>query len=928
MKALLFSIVLLFSASSFAKDYFSSRSAVMSDSPACADVGQASSTGDFQGMADAFFCKKCKSGAKKKRVKLKRTTNIKDAYGKGKKDKQTDNHYRCTAKKVKEYVCAVKVGKTKAKAIRVKDGKLPKVGDKYAIVGTKLHSKSSKAKKDKACKVDKAFVCAVKKGKKRVSAVAVFNNKIPSKGDTYSIVGSKIHSKKSKAKKDPVCKSIVGKKYVCAVKVGKTKVKAVPVKDGKLPKVGDKYSIVGSETHAKKRDAKKDEACAVEKAFVCAVKKGKKKVIALAVLNGKIPAKGDKYDVVGTEVHSKKRDAKKDPVCKSTTTKQYVCAVKVGKKKVRAVLVKDGKLPEAGTTYSVVGTETHAKKRDAKKDKACSVESQFVCAIKKGKKRIKILTIVGSEAIPSVGQDYDVVGPVYATKKEARKNKKTDCQVVDNNSCFVCAELNDGSKKIVSVAINAKRCSKKNISKINADAKEAQNIKEILAISKKEGARKLVKACQPSSDLKCYVCDPSSGNAIELGENARSVGKGKMWDRLIRKKKSCSDLKRRQIKKALTKGKYLEVEKLLNDSKKYYTKGFMKNLTKEGKRVFKRVQKAPLFTSEEEALKYYGQIKVTGNKCAPKAEKCSDVFGNRLGETKQLAVNIGNFETNEKMAEAVKVHMRGVGAADSEVRPIVLSQDAKINGKDVKEFVYEVKRGDLTCYAKATHAPKQVLVCTGSGPGMTVEEKDQIKGKCDNINTELTIAGVTDMRATWDEQKCLCKLNDIKFKTKFDTCEFEFSELSFNGQSNGVRSSQTESKKDWKEVKGKVDALVSAIEVNAKAHNSCTLDIQGLASHNGLYANCVRYINEHKTGSKFVEKKHDAKSAEDINEHLGRLRALKLHQYIKAQAGQFIGDGKSCTMDHCGAVSKIATQVRTEKAIGYQIFEVSYTCGN
>ena len=55
------------------------------------------------------------------------------------------------------------------------------------------------------------------------------------------------------------------------------------------------------------------------------------------------------------------------------------------------------------------------------------------------------------------------------------------------------------------------------------------------------------------------------------------------------------------------------------------------------------------------------------------------------------------------MANAVKTYMRGVPVQDREVMPIVLNQDTRVNGQPAKLFVYEVKRGNLTCYANASH---------------------------------------------------------------------------------------------------------------------------------------------------------------------------------------------------------------------------------
>ena len=94
------------------------------------------------------------------------------------------------------------------------------------------------------------------------------------------------------------------------------------------------------------------------------------------------------------------------------------------------------------------------------------------------------------------------------------------------------------------------------------------------ADAKEEKGAETKECVGPVNELACYVCNPKDGKVLELGEEAKKNGHEKMWQRLVKRGKSCDDLSRRKIKKSLTRGTYLEIEKFLNDLDKYYTKEY------------------------------------------------------------------------------------------------------------------------------------------------------------------------------------------------------------------------------------------------------------------------------------------------------------------------------------------------------------------
>ncbi|MGK0367093.1 MAG: hypothetical protein ACI9QD_000226 [Thermoproteota archaeon] len=293
-----------------------------------------------------------------------------------------------------------------------------------------------------------------------------------------------------------------------------------------------------------------------KKYFYCVVKDGKKKVLSFTGTkkDAKKELKTSKksYDNVG-RLKSTESKAENDRRC-IDKSKSYVCVVKKGKTKARGILVKDGKLPEVGSKYSIVGTKTFDKKSKAKKDPVCEVTKvkAFVCARKVGKKRVIAIKLKGADRAPEVGSKYEVVGTI---KHENRKTAK------DDEAC-----------------------------------------------------------AKPEDSLVCYFCDPKSANGdiIKVDQQyAKDNGVENMWKRLTKRQKKCSELKRLQVKKALSKTKYVNLEKLLNDATKYYSKGVLAKLSNEGKNIFKRVVKAPLFDTKEKAKSYYGKFAVEGNTCAP-----------------------------------------------------------------------------------------------------------------------------------------------------------------------------------------------------------------------------------------------------------------------------------------------------------------------
>ena len=286
-------------------------------------------------------------------IKIKKSGTEKGAET---EDTLTVEHFKCTGAE-KKFVCYIKKGGKKAKAVKVgsKKHKRYSKSDKYIVGKTEYDSKGDakkeKGKEVKECPVaEKKFVCYIKKGGKKPKAVAVGSKKHKrySKSNKY-IVGkteydSKGDAKKEKGKEVKEC-PVAEKKFVCYIKKGGKKPKAVKVGSRKHTKLSssDKH-IVGKTEYNSKSDAKKEKGTEVKECvptidkFVCTIKKGgkkPKKLLKLVLRKHTKLSSSDKHIVGKTEYNSKK-DAKEEKgaevkECVPTTDK-FVCVIKKGGK--------------------------------------------------------------------------------------------------------------------------------------------------------------------------------------------------------------------------------------------------------------------------------------------------------------------------------------------------------------------------------------------------------------------------------------------------------------------------------------------------------------------------------------------------------------------------------------------------------------------
>jgi hypothetical protein len=570
--------------------------------------------------------------------------------------------------------------------------------------------------------------------------------------------------------------------------------------------------------------------------------------------------------------------------------------IEKGKKKRDVIKVSGGQVP-AGE-YDVVGTVFNDKK-SAKDDPKCEIQDQYVCVIEKGKKKRDVIKVSGGQ-VPA--GEYDVVGTVFNDKKSAKDDPKCDPIEVEP-SFYYCVPGTEGEIKQI-LGKNEKKA-----------RKEAGLDKKTKLYESKELAFDNWKIDCPVSDVfNCYFCDPEKYiakegiNAIVSVSSKEFIGDGKnnisskKWSDL----KDDDDVVKYRFTKKIVGEKfdimYKAIKKknptLLNRFKDVITNDRAKFVACEfGDRRGDSVKGIAL---------RYG---IDSGVCSEKeAQDCLYKYGIKSG-----VVDLGEFKSIKDAQDALNKARDTAFSSHKGQNPSAakVPGDIKQEGNVLSLITDEVENM-VSCGWTAT-------VKTFCGEAKLTEQAKQDK--------KLTCEAYKAIPGTsWDDENCYCKVGSINFKTIFDTCEFEFNQKSFDDILDVSVSGKTEEsviKKDWPEVESKVKTLIEIVKMNAELKHTCTLDIQGLASYNGLRKNCVSYINK-AARTNHTEKDLDKNQAIPVNETLGLLRAQKLHEYIKSSAGKYM-DGK-CTADHCGAVSKKPTKVSSSSAIVDQMFQVQYSC--
>jgi hypothetical protein len=125
------------------------------------------------------------------------------------------------------------------------------------------------------------------------------------------------------------------------------------------------------------------------------------------------------------------------------------------------------------------------------------------------------------------------------------------------------------------------------------------------------------------------------------------------------------------LKKIFTKPDYLNLEKLFNDADKYYSKGLGAKLSGNGKKLFKKVDKAPLLSSAEEASSVYSQVGSNEiNKCVPKKQRtCDELYGIPAGVVSLK----GDFSSADDAIAAINKANAGKVAGESSTEGNVVS---------------------------------------------------------------------------------------------------------------------------------------------------------------------------------------------------------------------------------------------------------------
>jgi hypothetical protein len=506
-------------------------------------------------------------------------------------------------------------------------------------------------KKVKFKKKKKGFECHIlaKKGaKEKLKATC-------SRGQKFNLDAFK---KNESGPRNDYCGGSKGdgaKCWICYVKkegkrgkAKKVRTSVASCRDGGSVKYKDNsYTIYSS-----KSDAKDDKLCKKpesHKCFACYKKQGKNKTkFKITKVKSSDPKCDDKSDITKggkkgwtfVDINSSKEPLKK--VCEDNTEKykyMYCVTKKNGKAKIKAPKKKFVSEKEFRSKYKLSeSTKVYSYTKDTKKSikeklkKECNnvtdkFKYMYCITTKRGKSKVKApkKKFASKEEFKTkynLGEEVKVYSYTKETKKSVKEKVKAECGGGGDPLKFLYCYYNKNKKPKVKV-VKKKYASE-------ADFRKDKGIAESVKVyawnkdNKKSQKEKALLDCPTEDDSNaCYYCDPATG-IIETVSEDTTKKKG-LWKRMVKQEKICENLKRGQIKRLVSKSKYLPLEKFLNGLDKYYSKGILAQMTKNGKKIFKKVKEAPLFATKAEAKSWYGKFGLESNNKCTKCEEYTEV---------------------------------------------------------------------------------------------------------------------------------------------------------------------------------------------------------------------------------------------------------------------------------------------------------------
>ena len=601
--------------------------------------------------------------------------------------------------------------------------------------------------------------------------------------------------------------------------------------------------------------------------------------------------------------HTSNGDKVKDDItanhykCTEVVNK-YVCFIKNGGKRVKAVKVGSTKHTNLSSSDNhTVGKVEYSSKADAKaetgaKTKECvPAEEKFVCYIKNGGKRVKAVKVGSTKHTNLSSSDKHIVGKVeYASKADAKEEKGAETkECVEGKTeteyaCYFCDPGATGKAVSSSYGPNNRFEVVKNWDPVtHKDMKGA--------IVRIDGSHFVGKGRKKFNERKFNKINSSDKNMRKYRHIIKIITKPELKRMYTAIKQNGAEL-----------NFWTRLKESINKSRVQFVA-----CEREGVDRNKAIDNAVAYTLESKI-------------CHGGTEKdCNDYFpGKGLGASASNAKVIsGDFKTAVEMEAGVATNV-----GNSVMRTLVNNPNASTTADDgtvSKIYEFKDRASGVSCYAKAKFRPEVTKKMCGNSTTITEEEGVKAKKVCNEIKEEITTA-------KWDQEKCRCNLPKMKFDKKFDSCEYEFEQQSFNKKIElGGSNKATREVAEYNEIMKKANALLKLIKVNADLHHNCTLEVAGQASNNGLKENCVRYINN-KSKTNFTEQDYDKGEAGVINDELGRLRAESFVEYLKSNSEDRIGSRAQCTVEYCGATAKEYTDPNRPEARKDQLFDVTYTC--
>ncbi len=509
-------------------------------------------------------------------------------------------------------------------------------------------------------------------------------------------------SKKEAKKSSPGC-SKIGMEKVRLKSKDKFKEKlfwCVACKDGSVESESAKFRFYWKDVEGDTDINKVHHVCAKvakdSKFFYCDAESLKVK---------KIKAKDEaaaSAEAGGAKIYTSKSDAKKDPACvKVKDSKFFYCDAE--SLKVKKIKAKN----EAAASAEAGGAKIYTSKSDAKNDPACQkvklVKIKAFYCDPETKKIVKVKGKYASESEARTALGLEDV-KFYDSKKSAKDDPACQKVKLTKMKAFYC---DPATKEIVKV---------KGKYPSEEEARKQLNIAADIKFYADKKSAKDDPACndvKTPASLSCYICDPSTGKTVEINrEFAEGNDQKQLWDKLVAKESRCEDIKRKHLKKIFTKPAYLSIEKLFNDADKYYSKGLGAKLTGNGKKLFKKVNKAPLFSSSEAAMDAYKQVGTHEiNKCFPPTVVQKTVICGGKYETEQamtadqdVCVNAGDIWNPTDCSCTKKVVLLDCTKVKSDLAKVNCATNLNENFSsiksvdDLKSKVVSAREQWISCY--------------------------------------------------------------------------------------------------------------------------------------------------------------------------------------------------------------------------------------